>query len=107
MFLKVIESQYWHITVIDTLNFYTQYLGRSNIRPINTRLAPPEIEFWINDSESKVLFVDKNFAEVVINLKEENKIPSVKNIVYLSDDACPNNMINYEDLITMKPQRIL
>jgi len=68
--------------------------------PINTRLAPPEIEFWINDSESKVLFVDKNFAEVVITLKKENKIPSVKNIVYLSDDACPNNMINYEDLIT-------
>lgn len=68
--------------------------------PINTRLAPPEIEFWINDSESKVLFVDKNFAEVVINLKKENKIPSVKNIVYLSDDACPDNMINYEDLIT-------
>ena len=56
--------------------------------PINTRLAPPEIEFWINDSESKVLFVDKNFAEVIVNLKKENKIPSVKNIVYLSDDAC-------------------
>ena len=68
--------------------------------PINTRLAPPEIEFWINDSESKLLFVDKNFAEIVINLKKENKIPSVKNIVYLSDDACPDNMINYEDLIT-------
>ena len=29
--------------------------------PINTRLAPPEIQFWINDSESKLLFVDKNF----------------------------------------------
>ncbi len=42
--------------------------------PINTRLAPPEIEFWINDSESKLLFVDKNFAEIVINLKKENKI---------------------------------
>ncbi len=68
--------------------------------PINTRLAPPEIEFWINDSESKLLFVDKNFAEIVINLKKENKISSVKNIVYLSDDTCPDNMINYEDLIT-------
>ncbi len=68
--------------------------------PINTRLAPPEIEFWINDSESKLLFVDKNFAEIVLKLKKENKISSVKNIVYLSDDDCPDNMINYDDLIT-------
>ena len=32
--------------------------------PINTRLAPPEIQFWINDSESKVIFVDSNFSSV-------------------------------------------
>lgn len=68
--------------------------------PINTRLAPPEIQFWINDSESKVLFVDSNFTEIVKKLLEENKIPSVKNIVYISDDECPDNMIAYEDLIT-------
>ena len=33
--------------------------------PINTRLAPPEIEFWLNDSESSLLFVDETFAEIV------------------------------------------
>jgi len=68
--------------------------------PINTRLAPPEIQFWLNDSESKLLFVDSNFAAIVKKLLEENKIPSIKNIVYLSDDDCPENMISYEDLIT-------
>ena len=68
--------------------------------PINTRLAPPEIEFWINDSESKLLFVDKNFSDVINNLKKENKIPTIKNIVYISEDKCPENMISYEDLIT-------
>ena len=26
--------------------------------PINTRLAPPEIAYWLNDSGSEVLFVD-------------------------------------------------
>jgi len=46
--------------------------------PINTRLAPPEIEFWLNDSESSILFVDKAFAEIVEKLRSENKIPSVK-----------------------------
>ena len=68
--------------------------------PINTRLAPPEIEFWINDSESKLLFVDKNFSDVITKLKKENKIPTIKNIVYLSEDTCPDNMISYDDLIT-------
>ena len=46
--------------------------------PINTRLAPPEIEFWINDSESKVIFVDANFSKVINSLIKENKLPSVK-----------------------------
>ena len=68
--------------------------------PINTRLAPPEIQFWINDSESKVIFVDKSFAEIVKNLSKENKIPSVKEIIYLSDDDTPDGMINYESLIS-------
>ena len=36
--------------------------------PINTRLAPPEIEFWLNDSESSILFVDKNFSNIAKKL---------------------------------------
>ncbi len=68
--------------------------------PINTRLASPEIQFWINDSESKVIFVDKNFSKIIENLKKENKIPTIENIIYLSEDKCPEDMINYNDLIT-------
>ena len=68
--------------------------------PINTRLAPPEIQFWINDSESKVLFVDNNFSQVVQDLLKENKIPSVKDVVYLSDDSCPDGMIKFDELIS-------
>ena len=67
--------------------------------PINTRLAPPEIQFWINDSESKIIFVDSNFSEVVKTLVKENKIPSIKKIIYISDDASPENMIEYEELL--------
>ena len=68
--------------------------------PINTRLAPPEIQFWINDSESKIIFVDSNFSEVINNLLKEGKIPSIKNVIYISDDKTPENMIDYESLIT-------
>ena len=67
--------------------------------PINTRLAPPEIQFWINDSESKVIFVDSNFSSIIENLMKENKIPSIEKVVYISDDAVPENMIKYEDLL--------
>ena len=70
--------------------------------PINTRLAPPEIQFWINDSESKVIFVDANFSGIVDNLIKENKIPSIEKVVYMSDDTVPENMIKYDDLLTQK-----
>ena len=43
--------------------------------PINTRLAPPEIEFWLNDSESSILFVDKNFSNIAKELIETGKVP--------------------------------
>jgi len=33
--------------------------------PINTRLAPPEIAFWIKDSECRVLLIDDTFAPVI------------------------------------------
>ena len=67
--------------------------------PINTRLAPPEIEFWLNDSESSLLFVDKAFVKIIEQSRSEGKIPSVKEIIYMSDDKCPENMYNYENIL--------
>ena len=67
--------------------------------PINTRLAPPEIEFWLNDSESSILFVDKNFSNIAKELIETGKVPSIKKCIYISDGEVPDNMENYEDLV--------
>ena len=67
--------------------------------PINTRLAPPEIEFWLNDSESSILFVDKTFSETIEKSRSEGRIPSVKEIIYMSDGKCPDNMHNYENIL--------
>ena len=55
--------------------------------PINTRLAPPEIEFWLNDSESSIIFVDQTFSATIEKSMSEGKIPSVKEIIYMSDGA--------------------
>ena len=49
--------------------------------PINTRLAPPEIEFWLNDSESSIIFVDQTFSATIEKSMSEGKIPSVKEII--------------------------
>ena len=78
---------------------YAAVWGGGIFVPINTRLAPPEIEFWLNDSESSLLFVDKVFAPVIEKSRSEGKIPSVKEIVYMSDDECPKNMHNYEKIL--------
>ncbi len=61
--------------------------------PVNTRLAPPEIVFWLNDSGARVLFVDSNFAGIVPSIR--NELETVESIVYLDDDATPEGMTDF------------
>lgn len=68
--------------------------------PINTRLALPEIVYWLTDSESEVLFIDANFAGLLGALRKE--VPTLREIVYLNDDDPPDGTIAYEDLIAQK-----
>jgi acyl-CoA synthetase (AMP-forming)/AMP-acid ligase II len=39
--------------------FATAWAGAVFV-PINTRLAPPEVEYWLADSASKLLLIDDN-----------------------------------------------
>lgn len=66
------------------------------IVPLNTRLARPEIIFILNDSESKILIIDKTFAPHAIG---RDTFPTVTNIVY-SGNETPQSMINYEDVVS-------
>jgi len=67
--------------------------------PINTRLAPPEIAFWINDSECRVLLIGDNFAPVIAELKAAGKIPSVQHVILMSDGAPANGERAYEAVV--------
>ena len=67
--------------------------------PINTRLAPPEIAFWLSDSESKVLLVDDSFAAVAATLKADGHIPSVEHMIYVGDGAAPDGMLAFEEIL--------
>src|SRR5712692_6774809 len=65
------------------------------IVPLNIRLARQEIVFILNDSETKVLVVDKTFASYVTG---RDTFPTVENILYNGDET-PKGMLHYEELL--------
>ncbi len=65
--------------------------------PVNTRLAPPEIAYWINDSESKLLFIDDEYLPALAAL--EGQLPSLETVVYMGDGATPEGLLNYEEIL--------
>lgn len=65
--------------------------------PINTRLAPPEVEYWISDSGSRILFIDDDFLPFLPSLK--GKMPTVEHIIYVGDGDAPDGLLHYESLI--------
>ena len=65
--------------------------------PVNTRLAPPEIAYWLNDSGAEILFVDQAFVGVVPSLREN--CAALREVVYIGEGETPPGMHTYEDLI--------
>lgn len=49
---------------------------------VNWRLAPPEVEYIVNDAEMEMLFVEQEFFGVIDQIRE--RLPSVKQIVSMS-----------------------
>ncbi len=70
------------------------------IVPLNIRLARTEIVFILNDSETKVLVVDKPFAPYATG---RDTFPSVEHIVYCGEET-PPDMINYDDVMSKGTQ---
>lgn len=65
--------------------------------PINIRLAPPEVAFWLNDSGSEILLIDERFLPMLAEL--EGKLETVKKIIYAGQGEAPEGMARMEDLI--------
>ena len=65
--------------------------------PVNTRLAGPEIVFWLGDSDSRVLFIDDHFLDILGRIRGE--LPDLQHVVYLGDEAVPAGMTHYEALV--------
>jgi acyl-CoA synthetase (AMP-forming)/AMP-acid ligase II len=72
-------------------------LGGFVFVPINTRLAPPEIVFWLTDSGCSALFVDDAFAPVLPKVLPST--PDVRRVIYIGETACPPGLADYETLL--------
>ncbi|SVA53211.1 uncharacterized protein METZ01_LOCUS106065, partial [marine metagenome] len=72
--------------------FYGNMKSRTVPVAINWRLAAPEIAFILNDSESEILFVDGEFAELIKQV--ENEIPKVRKIITMGNAV--GNWENYK-----------
>ena len=67
--------------------------------PIMFRLAPPEIEYIINHSDSKAFIVEEPFIEIVNSMRERLPIPK-GNYIYLGEGKAPEGYIHYEDFLS-------
>jgi long-chain acyl-CoA synthetase len=68
--------------------------------PINIRLAPPEVEFWLADSEAKILCVDANFAPMIDAVR--SNLAGLQHVVYMGEDV-PDGMLGFENLVADNP----
>jgi acyl-CoA synthetase (AMP-forming)/AMP-acid ligase II len=66
--------------------------------PVMFRLAPPEIEYIINHSESKAFLVGEEFVEMIAGMRDKLSIPR-GNYVYMGNGKAPEGYLHYEDLM--------
>ncbi|MBL0899090.1 MAG: long-chain fatty acid--CoA ligase [Reyranella sp.] len=77
------------------LMYAIPWLGAAMV-PINTRLAAPEIEYILNDSGAVALLVDTAMSHHLTAL--EGRTPTVREVIWLDDNASPEGILHYEDL---------
>ncbi|MBI5568779.1 MAG: AMP-binding protein [Desulfomonile tiedjei] len=65
--------------------------------PLMFRLAGPEIEYIVNDSECKAIIVEKPFVSLIESIRGKLSIPA-GNFIFLGDpgDAAPEGYVGYE-----------
>ncbi|MCU6598962.1 long-chain-fatty-acid--CoA ligase [Peribacillus frigoritolerans] len=77
--------------------FYATTAMGAIVVPLNYRLALEELEYVINDSGLKALFLHQEFLTLIPHLQE--KTPSVKNFILAENEGIESNIISYEHLI--------
>jgi long-chain acyl-CoA synthetase len=99
--LGVDEGDRVAVLALNSDRYYEFYFGVSwagaVFVPVNTRLAPVEFIHWLNDSGSKVLFVDDTFLAVMTEIR--GQLETVQCFVYMGDGELPDGCVAFEDLV--------
>jgi len=66
--------------------------------PINTRLAPPEMVFWLADSGCTGLLIDDAFVPVLPAIAAG--VPGLRHVVHIGDAPTPAGLLAYETLVS-------
>ncbi len=77
------------------LSFAVNQIGASWL-PLNYRLAGPEFQFILNDSEAKVLVTEEEFAPTIQKIRQQ--LRALKEIVYVGNDV-PAGETSYDKLL--------
>ena len=77
--------------------FFAMAWGGFVFVPINTRLAPPEVVFWLTDSGCSALFIDDAFLPILADVTAQT--PDLKHVIYLGGNGTPAGLTAYESLI--------
>ncbi len=65
--------------------------------PLNIRLAPPELIYMLNDSETLYLIVDDAFQAILPAFAD--KLRTVEQIIFAGDGPTPERTVNYEEVL--------
>jgi len=68
------------------LSFAVNQIGAAWL-PLNYRLAGPEFQFILNDSEAKVLVTEAEFAPTIQKIRPH--LPALKDLLYIGESAPP------------------
>lgn len=67
----------------NTAIYYEMMFGAAKVRAVmnavNTRLAPPEVQFILSDAQASVLFVGAEFYEMIDGLRDQ--LPDLKTVI--------------------------
>lgn len=84
---------------VEWMEFYAACAKGGQIAvPILFRLAPPEIEYVINHSESKAFIVEAPFVDAINSIRDKLMVPK-ENFIYLGEGKAPDGYIHYEEVI--------
>jgi len=65
--------------------------------PINTRLAAPEVEYWLCNSECETLLIDRAMLPLLPHLQKT--VSKLKHVIFMDDGELPEGLLSYEDLV--------